>query len=181
MTKKTKCERCGGRGLLKQKVECKKCNGKGYKQKKYDRHERLIKQTCLSCNGTGKIRPRCRLCSGYGWYKKKETKVRIGRKRWQQKMSKERTIQDLNNKELLEDLSYWIYQAQMRSPPFIDDVFAIIIKYTTELHKREDEKIEKFITFLKNLHFNLSNVTIEKKVSIAIINKITELEKRSEK
>lgn len=56
------------------------------------------------------------------------------------KMSKERTVQDLNNKELLEDLSHWIYQAQMRSPPFVDDVFDIIKKYTTELHKREDEK-----------------------------------------
>lgn len=96
-------------------------------------------------------------------------------------MINERTVQDLNNKELLEDLDWWIYQAQMRSPPFVDDVFAIIIKYTTELHKREDEKTKNFIKFLKNLHFNLSSVTTEKKVSIAIINKITELEKESEK
>ena len=51
-----------------------------------------------------------------------------------------KTIQDLNNKEILEDLDYWITQAQMRSPSFVDDVFEIIRKYTIELHKREDEK-----------------------------------------
>lgn len=82
MTKKIKCERCEGSGLSKHKTECKKCNGKGATWKRYDAYEKPVKQTCLSCEGTGKVRLRCRLCEGYGWIKLKESKVRVGRKRW---------------------------------------------------------------------------------------------------
>lgn len=54
----------------------------------------------------------------------------------------ERTIQDLNYKELLEDLNYWAYYAQMQSPDFVDATFEIIYKYINELEDRLVEEDE---------------------------------------
>lgn len=45
-------------------------------------------------------------------------------------------IPDLTNKEILEDLEYWIYEAQMRSPSFVDEIFDIVRKYIEELKER---------------------------------------------
>ena len=81
MSKKIKCKVCNGWGLLEKKVECKRCNGKGHIQKNYDTYTHSIKQTCPCCNGTGSIRLRCRMCEGYGWYKLREQKIRLGTKR----------------------------------------------------------------------------------------------------
>lgn len=80
MSKKIKCEQCNGWGTLKHKEQCRICKGKGfiitYKQNK------RIQNTCPTCKGESMIRPQCHMCEGYGWYKLKEDKVRIGRKRW---------------------------------------------------------------------------------------------------
>lgn len=40
-----------------------------------------------------------------------------------------RTIEDLNVKELLEDLEYWVNYANVQSPPFVDKTFKIIREY----------------------------------------------------
>ena len=48
----------------------------------------------------------------------------------------EKTVKDLTNKEIVEDLFYWIQQAWVRSPPFVDNVFKIIYKYVCELEER---------------------------------------------
>jgi len=56
----------------------------------------------------------------------------------------EKTIKDLTIKEIIEDLEYYLKQAQIMSPPFVDETFTIINKYIKELKDREiDVKGEK--------------------------------------
>lgn len=43
---------------------------------------------------------------------------------------------DLTNIELWEDLCYWVDQAQMRSPSFVDEIFSIIKKCLIEMKGR---------------------------------------------
>jgi len=38
--------------------------------------------------------------------------------------------------EIWEDIVYWVDQAKMRSPTFVDEIFTIIEKYLIELKKR---------------------------------------------
>lgn len=51
-------------------------------------------------------------------------------------MSKQKTIEDLTKIELLEDIEYYLQQTQLKSPSFVDEMFTILRKYTTELTKR---------------------------------------------
>lgn len=48
-------------------------------------------------------------------------------------MSKAKRIEDLNRKELFEDLEYYVDYAQMQSPSFVDKTFEIIKKYIRAL------------------------------------------------
>ncbi|BDI54999.1 MAG: hypothetical protein QIT40_gp41 [Lokiarchaeia virus VerdaV4] len=48
-------------------------------------------------------------------------------------MSKAKKIEDLNHKELLEDLEYYVIYAQFQSPSFVDKTFEIIHKYIRAL------------------------------------------------
>ena len=45
-------------------------------------------------------------------------------------------IQDLTDKELMEDIEYWLYQTQLRASPVADECFGILKKYLPELKKR---------------------------------------------
>ncbi len=47
-----------------------------------------------------------------------------------------KTIEDLTNLEIVEDLHYWMLQTQMKSPPFVDEMFEILLGYIFELEKR---------------------------------------------
>ena len=47
-----------------------------------------------------------------------------------------KTIEDLNQKELFEDLEYYVNYAQHQSPPFVDKTFVINKKYIEQLKKR---------------------------------------------
>lgn len=49
---------------------------------------------------------------------------------------KKKTVKDLTQKEILEDLDYWLTQTQMRCPSFVDEMFDILRTYTKELEKR---------------------------------------------
>ena len=49
-----------------------------------------------------------------------------------------KTIKDLNNKEIIEDIEYYLNYAQVQSPPFVDKTFEIIKKYINELKLREE-------------------------------------------
>jgi len=49
-------------------------------------------------------------------------------------------LKDLTNKELLEDLAYYVNQAQMMSPPFTDESYRAIWDDIIELVKRSDEE-----------------------------------------
>jgi len=53
-----------------------------------------------------------------------------------ERSEKKKTVSDLTQKEILEDLDYWLTQTQMRCPPFCDEMFDIIRMYTKELEKR---------------------------------------------
>ena len=46
-----------------------------------------------------------------------------------------KTIEDLNRKELFEDLEYYVAYAQHQSPPFVDKTFDIIRKYIIQIKK----------------------------------------------
>ena len=64
MTKKIKCEVCGGWGTLKNRwLTCNICKGKG--------------KGCKVCKGKGRVRESCNTCKGTGWYKLKEVKTSI--------------------------------------------------------------------------------------------------------
>jgi len=54
-------------------------------------------------------------------------------------MSKEKTVKDLTVKELLEDLTHYTNQTQMKCHKSVDNDFAIIRKYIEELHFREGQ------------------------------------------
>ena len=45
----------------------------------------------------------------------------------------EKKIEDLTNKELLEDLHYYVDYAQKQSPSFVDKTFNIVYLYIKEL------------------------------------------------
>jgi len=45
-------------------------------------------------------------------------------------------IKDLTNLEIVEDIEYYMYNAQMKSPIFVDGTFEIIKNYIKELKKR---------------------------------------------
>jgi len=49
---------------------------------------------------------------------------------------KEKTIETLTDKELVEDLSYYVDYAQKQSPPFVDKTYDIVKKYINELYER---------------------------------------------
>lgn len=51
-------------------------------------------------------------------------------------MAKKKLIEDLTDIELWEDLVYWIEQAQLRSPSFVDEIFLIVKKCLVEMKKR---------------------------------------------
>jgi len=57
-------------------------------------------------------------------------------------MSELKEVKDLTQKELLEDLAYYIKQAQLRSSPCTDSVFEAVWDDVRELQKRENEKVE---------------------------------------
>ena len=46
-------------------------------------------------------------------------------------------IEDLNNKEIFEDIEYYLNYAQVQPPPFVDKTFEIIRGYINELKLRE--------------------------------------------
>ena len=48
----------------------------------------------------------------------------------------DKKITDLNNKELFEDLNYYINYAQIQSPNFVDNTFEIVRLYVEEVGKR---------------------------------------------
>ena len=51
-------------------------------------------------------------------------------------MAKKKKIEDLTNMEIWEDVVYWVNQAKLRAPSFVDEIFTIIEKYLIELKKR---------------------------------------------
>jgi len=51
-------------------------------------------------------------------------------------MSKKKTIEELTEIELVEDLEHYIIFANHQTPSFVDPTFIIILKYITELKKR---------------------------------------------
>jgi len=53
-----------------------------------------------------------------------------------ERSEKKKTVSDLTQKEILEDLDYWLTQTQARCPAFVDEMFDIIRQYTKELEKR---------------------------------------------
>ncbi len=46
-------------------------------------------------------------------------------------------IKDLNKKQIIEDIEYYLNYAQAQSPAFVDKTFEIIKKYINELKLRE--------------------------------------------
>jgi len=52
-------------------------------------------------------------------------------------------IKDLTDIELLEDIEYYLYNAQLKSPPFVDKTFDIIREYLKEWRKRLREVRKK--------------------------------------
>lgn len=47
-----------------------------------------------------------------------------------------KTIQDLTNKEIVEDIDYYLNELNMMAPPFCDGRFRIVKEYILELYKR---------------------------------------------
>lgn len=78
---------------MTKKVTCKKCNGWGYPRIPCNKAGKKAIH-CISChtlppipnvvrcNNKGLLILRCPECGGDGWYKLKEAKFRLGRKRW---------------------------------------------------------------------------------------------------
>ena len=64
-----------------------------------------------------------------------------------EKESKKKSkIEDLTDIELWEDMCYWVEQAQVRSPSFVDEIYSIIYKYLKEMElrlKNDRKKLEK--------------------------------------
>ena len=47
-----------------------------------------------------------------------------------------RTIEDLNVKELFDDLDFYLHILQIKSPPFCDEGFGIVALYIKQLKKK---------------------------------------------